>query len=53
MYTKDNGLMIKLKEKAYISIKMVLLILASGKTISSMDTDIKNGLMEQSMKEIL
>lgn len=47
---KENGSMIKQKEKVSIFIKMALLILENGSMISSMDTAIKNGPMVQSMK---
>jgi len=52
MYTKANGLMIKLKVTEYILIWMEHNIKDSGKKISSMVMVKRHGLMVQCMKEI-
>lgn len=52
-FTKVSGLIIKWKEKEYILEKMELHILVNGLITSKMVTDIKNGQMEQSMKDNL
>lgn len=48
-----NGSMIKLRVKVYTSIKMVLLTLANGSMINSMDMAMRNGQMELNTKEIM
>jgi len=53
MSIKDNGLMIRQKEKVYIFIKMVLHIQDNGIMINNMVMDIKNGQMEQNIKVII
>ena len=49
---KENGLMIKLREKVFIYIKMVHHILESGLMINNMGMVSKNGLMEHNIKDI-
>ncbi len=53
MYIKETGLMIKRREKEFICIKMVHLILVSGSTTNSTVSARKNGLMALNIKEIL
>jgi hypothetical protein len=50
MYMKDNGLMIKQKEKVFTCIKMALRILENGLMINNMDMEYKGGLMGHLMK---
>ena len=47
---RENGLMIKPKEKEFTSIRMVLHTLENGIMINNMAMDMKNGLMELNMK---
>ena len=49
----EIGLMTKLTEEALISIWMVQPITAIGKKISNTDTELRHGLMRQSMKETM
>lgn len=53
MFTKVSGLMIKHRERVFTFIKMALLILGNGSMISNMGMVMKNGQMEQSMREIM
>ena len=53
MFTKVSGSMIRQKGKVFIFIKTGHLTQANGTTINNMDMGIKNGQMEQNMKEII
>ena len=53
IYMRETGQMIRHKEEVYMSIWMEQNILETGKKIDNMDTELKLGLMELSMKEIM
>lgn len=53
MFTTDNGLMIRPKEREFTFIKMVLRTQANGKMTNSMDMVSKNGQTEHNTKEAL
>jgi len=50
MFTKDNGLMIKLVDKELILTKTAPNTSVNGKTINKTDMVLNNGLMDKSMK---
>lgn len=51
MFMKDNGTMIKQKEKENLQIVMGLHMKETGKMINKMDLENKSGLMEHIMKD--
>jgi hypothetical protein len=53
IYMRETGQMIRHKEEVCMSIWMGQNILETGKKIDNMDTELKLGLMELSMKEIM
>jgi len=53
IYMRETGQMIRHKEEVCMSIWMEQNILETGKKIDNMDTELKLGLMELSMKEIM
>ena len=53
IYMREIGLMIKLKEEAFMSIWMEPSTLGTGKRIGSMDMELRPGPMELNMKEIM
>lgn len=52
-FMKGIGKMIKLMEKEFISIKMEQPMMANGKKTSSMDMELRPGLMVQYTKDII
>lgn len=53
MSMKENGSMTRLREEGYIFIRTALPTQASGTTINSTATDIRNGQTEQSTRAIM
>lgn len=53
IYMKVIGRMIKLKEEVFMNIWMEPSILETGKKIDNMDMELRLGLMELNMKEIM
>jgi len=51
MYMKEHGKMIKLMERVYKHIQMVLNMLVIGRKINKMEQELKHGLMALNMKE--
>lgn len=53
MFMKENGLMIKQKDKGHTLIWMVLSIKVNGKLINNMAKVLRHGLMEHNMLEVM